>query len=117
MVGRVHFIATIGIALMVVFCYPETFSRARLHVNQVTLFWIPLWTSVLCFLQPLTALLWKIEANCAGLIPDQLVAPVSLAANIISPLLVPIWSVFFGWAFVKLDNWLNHFPVLGKRVF
>ncbi|MEI7535210.1 MAG: hypothetical protein WCK57_12660 [Verrucomicrobiae bacterium] len=32
-------------------------------------------------------------------------------------LTIPIWSICFGWLFVKLDNWLNHFPVLGKRVF
>jgi len=31
--------------------------------------------------------------------------------------LIPVWSFCFGWIFVKLDNWLNHFPVLGKRVF
>jgi len=30
---------------------------------------------------------------------------------------IPIWSICFGWIFVRLDNWLNHFPVLGKRVF
>ncbi len=30
---------------------------------------------------------------------------------------VPLWSICFGWLFVKLDNRLNHFPVLGKRVF
>jgi hypothetical protein len=29
---------------------------------------------------------------------------------------IPIWSICCGWIFVKLDNWLNHFPVLGKRV-
>jgi hypothetical protein len=32
-------------------------------------------------------------------------------------LYVPVWSYCFGLLFVKLDNWLNHFPVLGKRVF
>jgi len=32
-------------------------------------------------------------------------------------LAIPLWSFCFGWIFVKLDNWLNHFPVLGKRVF
>jgi|ERR1043165_522975 hypothetical protein len=32
-------------------------------------------------------------------------------------MLMPIWSLCFGWLFVKFDNWLNHFPVLGKRVF
>ncbi|HEY4952179.1 MAG TPA: hypothetical protein VII71_02190 [Verrucomicrobiae bacterium] len=30
---------------------------------------------------------------------------------------MPIWSLCFGWIFVKFDNWLNHFPVLGKKVF
>jgi len=30
---------------------------------------------------------------------------------------VPFWSYCFGIIFVKFDNWLNHFPVLGKRVF
>jgi hypothetical protein len=30
---------------------------------------------------------------------------------------IPLWSICFGWLFVKLDNWLNHFPVLGKKVF
>jgi hypothetical protein len=32
-------------------------------------------------------------------------------------ILMPVWSICFGWLFVKLDNWLNHFPVLGKKVF
>jgi hypothetical protein len=38
---------------------------------------------------------------------------------VILPLMMtaPVWSICFGWLFVKLDNWLNHFPVLGKRVF
>jgi hypothetical protein len=31
--------------------------------------------------------------------------------------LAPFWSICFSWIFVKLDNWLNHFPVLGKKVF
>jgi len=32
-------------------------------------------------------------------------------------IVMPIWSVCFGWIFVKFLNWLNHFPVLGKKVF
>jgi hypothetical protein len=27
------------------------------------------------------------------------------------------WSLCVAWLLIKLDNWLNHFPVLGKRVF
>jgi hypothetical protein len=30
---------------------------------------------------------------------------------------IPIWSICLGWLLIKLDNWLNHFPVLGKKVF
>src|ERR1039457_37388 len=37
--------------------------------------------------------------------------------SIIFCLSMPLWSLCFGWLFVKFDNWLNHFPVLGKRVF
>jgi hypothetical protein len=36
---------------------------------------------------------------------------------IIEFLTAPVWSICFGWLFVKLDNWLNHFPVLGRRIF
>jgi len=32
-------------------------------------------------------------------------------------ILIPIWSICFGWLFVKFDNWLNHFPILGRKVF
>ena len=31
--------------------------------------------------------------------------------------IMPLWSFCFGWIFAKLDNWLNHFPVLGRKVF
>jgi len=30
---------------------------------------------------------------------------------------VPVWSFCFAWIFVRVRDWLNHFPVLGKRVF
>jgi hypothetical protein len=30
---------------------------------------------------------------------------------------IPLWSICFGWIYVKFTNWLNHFPTLGKRVF
>ncbi len=32
-------------------------------------------------------------------------------------ILVPLWSLCFGWLYAKFTNWLNHFPTLGKRVF
>jgi hypothetical protein len=27
------------------------------------------------------------------------------------------WSICFGWLYVKFTGWLNHFPVLGRKVF
>jgi hypothetical protein len=30
---------------------------------------------------------------------------------------VPLWSLCFGWIYVKFFNWLNHFSALGKRLF
>src|SRR5271170_1611824 len=30
----------------------------------------------------------------------------------LSFLTIPIWSICFGWLYVKFTNWLNHFPVL-----
>ena len=29
----------------------------------------------------------------------------------------PIWSICFGWIFIRGKDWLNHFPVLGRKVF
>ena len=37
--------------------------------------------------------------------------------TIIKFIAIPFWSLCFGWLFVKFTNWLNHFPVLGKKVF
>jgi hypothetical protein len=42
-------------------------------------------------------------------IPSWIVLTLSLGS-------IPIWSICFGWLFVKFDNWLNHFPVLGRKV-
>jgi hypothetical protein len=41
----------------------------------------------------------------------------ALSLLTIQILTMPVWSFCFGWLFVKLDNWLNHFPVLGRKVF
>ena len=30
---------------------------------------------------------------------------------------IPVWSLCFGWLYVRFTNWLNHFPVLGRKVF
>jgi hypothetical protein len=30
---------------------------------------------------------------------------------------IPVWSFCFGWIFIRSKDWLNHFPVLGEKVF
>jgi hypothetical protein len=37
--------------------------------------------------------------------------------SIIFCISMPLWSLCFGWLCVKFTNWLNHFPILGKKVF
>jgi hypothetical protein len=41
----------------------------------------------------------------------------SLLTPIFLLILIPLGSLCFGWLYVKFTNWLNHFPVLGKKVF
>jgi len=37
--------------------------------------------------------------------------------NLLGVILVPFWSYAFSWILIHSKDWLNHFPVLGKRVF
>jgi len=46
--------------------------------------------------------------------PIWLVVPIVYGVMLVASL---FWSLCFGWLFVKLDNCLNHFPVLGRKVF
>ena len=78
--------------------------------------WTPFWFKVSVLLQPaLSFFVWFFgfipvpSGNFGGLI--------EFTEGLVILFSVPFWSIFFGWIFVKLDNWLNHFPVLGKRVF
>jgi len=76
--------------------------------------WQNFWWSVLEILQPtfaLMAVIMKVflvenwNSNLTGFLTISFVFA------------IPLWSICFGWIFVKLDNWLNHFPVLGRKVF
>jgi hypothetical protein len=55
---------------------------------------------------------WEFQTakNILSAIPFWVRIPVFLIS-------IPLWSICFGWLFVKLGNWLNHLPVLGKKVF
>jgi TRAP-type C4-dicarboxylate transport system permease large subunit len=71
--------------------------------------WGGFWSIILRLLQPQILILGKIGNLFNS--SDSLIIPISIFASI------PIWSLCFGWIFAKLDNWLNHFPILGRRVF
>src|SRR5450432_2626407 len=66
--------------------------------------------TILALLQPHFYLMDKFFGTILMSVPKSLLMLLCLIS-------VPVWSICFSWLFVKLDNWLNHFPVLGKRVF
>jgi ABC-type Fe3+ transport system permease subunit len=76
--------------------------------------WDFFWLMTLQLLQPQTLLIGKILKLCFGI--DFFVKFFWLV-TIIQICCAPIWSLCFGWLYVKFTNWLNHFPVLGKKVF
>jgi hypothetical protein len=70
--------------------------------------WGNLWVKMFFLLQP----------QClVGLLKMEVPETVERIIFCCLVLYIPIWSYCFGWLFVKFDNWLNHFPILGKRVF
>jgi len=47
----------------------------------------------------------------------QPVVALFIHSDTMASIIIPIWSIFFGWLFFTMVSWLNHFPVLGKKVF
>jgi len=77
--------------------------------------WSESWRSVFFFLQPL---IWFVFVASQIQIVNIFYSIFSDGAALaISLPLIPFWSICFGWLYVKFTNWLNHFPVLGKKVF
>jgi hypothetical protein len=65
--------------------------------------WRSFWLSIVVMLQPSWFLVNKPHPN--------------LSSALMWLVSVPTWSVCFALIYVRITNWLNHFPVLGKRVF
>jgi magnesium-transporting ATPase (P-type) len=124
-VSILHFGLTLCVALIIEFrhggfsgskggeFHPEL---AEQHIREAI--WFQFWAVVLIVLQPLPIFIIvasQVVLHAIWLQPPMwLEAALTLALILLS---VPFWSYSFGKIFVKLDNWLNHFPVLGKRVF
>jgi hypothetical protein len=68
------------------------------------------WTVLFCILQPSFLILCVLNPNPGGGLIDAL----EIWGGFLG---IPVWSICFGWIYVKFTNWLNHFPVLGKKVF
>jgi hypothetical protein len=78
--------------------------------------WGLFWLKVFILLQPLLSFfVWVF--NLVGVTDGDLSGLIEFLKGVAMFFSVPVWSLCFGWLFVKLDNWLNHFPVLGKKVF
>jgi hypothetical protein len=80
-----------------------------------SILWSESWRNIFFVLQPL---IWLVFAAAQIGIVNYFYSIFSDGAALAICLpMIPIWSFCFSWILVKLDNWLNHFPVLGKRVF
>jgi hypothetical protein len=101
-VAASHFVLSLAVVLGALLC-PEDFN----HPSVVVVPEILAQSLVHCFyfLQPVFSL-----GVGAKLLSGNFYFALLLAS-------IPIWSLCFGWLFVKLDNWLNHFPVFGRKVF
>jgi hypothetical protein len=91
-----HFALTV---LAIALIFPTPFGAGSIHED----FWWTLKTAFFTLLQPQLYFLGLFQSSQA-----------LICLLFIS---IPAWSICFAWILVKLDNWLNHFPVLGKKVF
>jgi hypothetical protein len=99
-VAIVHFVLTLVIFLVVL-----TIPISRLTTDYIYIVFSDFVIQFFYFLQPIF---------CYGM-ENQTIILTAWSALMIAT--VPFWSICFAWLFIKLDNWLNHFPVLGKKVF
>jgi hypothetical protein len=87
------------------------------HLRQYLTWKIPwdfLWLQTFQLLQPQTLLIGKTLKLCFGI---NFFVKFFWLVTLIQICCAPIWSLCFGWIYVKFTEWLNHFPVLGKKVF
>ena len=116
-VAIAHFV----LSILVLFLLNRSGRALRFsgHPDQLALllFWRDMWQAVwdntFLLLQPL---LWAV-IRFGNSIEIKFSDIDSIPITTLFLPSIPLWSFCFGWIFVKFDNWLNPFPVLGKRVF
>jgi len=117
--ARIHFGLTLFFVFLIILSSSSPFHSQPTEARVIHATWLQFWLDVLKLLQLLPfliVLIWQqLEIHSLmPLNPVWLVAPIFYGILLVSSL---VWSFCFSWIFVKMDNWLNHFPVLGKRVF
>jgi hypothetical protein len=116
-----HFASTIIFVFIAMLQPAIAFSgnaeRARLFQEQ--LFWHNLWERFLMsigfLLQPQFWFFEKIPSlnlpvSLLGISTGWIFVPLMLIS-------IPVWSICFAWIFIRTKDWLNHFPVIGRKVF
>ena len=104
-----HFVSTAFICLSIA---TEFFQHADKIVNYKADF--NFWFKIIFTLQPQ---IWILSKLVQVFGPFDLMSIFTWFYFAVLVGSIPLWSICFGWLFVKLDNWLNHFPVLGRKVF
>jgi hypothetical protein len=113
-VAIIHIVATASLCLFMVLTI-ETYANS-IEQRVFRDVWLNFFEIVLIILQP-PAFLFILLLQHLDFVPNQ---PLWLMVSIYYGallLLSCVWSLCFGWLFVKLDNWLNHFPKLGRKAF
>jgi hypothetical protein len=102
-VAIAHFLLTLFVLLRIL---NHSITSAERDIWLQT--WGGFWSNFLRLLQPQILILGKLINS--SILSHHLI-PILILVS------VPIWSICFGWLLVELDNWLNHFPVLSRKVF
>jgi hypothetical protein len=99
-VAIAHFVLS-----LFVFCVLLSFPISRLTTDYVFVVFSDSVDQLFYFLQPVFSFAMEHQTPAFGF------------WTVLMIVTVPFWSLCFGWICVKLENWLNHFPALGKKVF
>jgi hypothetical protein len=113
--ARIHFGLTLFFVFLSVIWNAFPFHSQSIEARVIHATWGQFWLDALKLLQPLPHLMILVTQRLN--LPDHplwLVVLIIYGALLVASL---FWSICFSWILVKFDNWLNHFPVLGKKVF
>jgi hypothetical protein len=80
--------------------------------------WENFWSSVFALFQPQFLAMYFIHEHpqpVPAITHEFHILPIIIFTGLL--ISIPVWSFCFSWVFIHGKDWLNHFPVLGKKVF